>query len=467
VGAEHRSRHADVLKNAVPPHRLRGRCEGRAGLWLVPALLIIGATGVALLDGPAATMSATAAQADIPVAVDTVPGSAALASDSASPAPRGQQPVRPAPSRGIYLNAWAAGSTRKLARLIDLAHRTEINTFVIDVKEVGEISYTSRVPLAVDVAASRRYIRDPAGVLDRVTAAGVHPVARIVVFRDTILARARPDLAVQHENGGIWTDRHGKPWVDTYNRDVWDYNIAIAREAVELGFREIQWDYVRFPDSPASWLATAVWPAQEGRTRAQGVREFLLYAREQLSDLDVPITADVFGLTTSAADDMGIGQNWESMADAVDVLLPMVYPSHYAPGSYGLESPNAEPYAVVRRALGDAVARSSEIPCAAAIQPWLQAFTLGPPRYTSAHIREQVRAVQDAGLQEWVLWHPGSDYPEAAFEPAGKPPASRDTVLPPDTTAHDGVPPGAQDSFSSRRAPACETGVPERSGGPV
>ena len=106
----------------------------------------------------------------------------------------------------------------------------------------------------------------------------------------------------------MWVDRHGVPWVDTFNRDVWDYNIALARESVELGFREIQWDYVRFPDALASYLANAVWPARGGRTKEEGVRDFLLYARDQLADLDVPITADVFGLTLSVAGDMNIGQ---------------------------------------------------------------------------------------------------------------------------------------------------------------
>lgn len=122
------------------------------------------------------------------------------------------------------------------------------------------------------------------------------------------LARARPDVAIVTLEGGVWVDRHGVPWVDTFNRDVWDYNIALARESVELGFREIQWDYVRFPDALASYLANAVWPARGGRTKEEGVRDFLLYARDQLADLDVPITADVFGLTLSVAGDMNIGQ---------------------------------------------------------------------------------------------------------------------------------------------------------------
>jgi hypothetical protein len=319
--------------------------------------------------------------------------------------------ARPAAVRGIYLNAWAAGSDRKLTRLIDLANATEINTFVVDVKEAGEISYRSAVPLAHEIGAGRVYVRDMKGVLDRLKANGIYPVARIVVFRDPILAEARPDLAVQKVDGtGVWEDTHGYKWVDSFNRAVWDYNIAIAREAIRLGFSEIQWDYVRFPDVPLSHMRTAEWPARNGRTKEDGIREFLLYAREQLADLNVPITADVFGLTVSAGDDLGIGQRWAKMVDATDALLPMIYPSHFARGSYGIAEPNAEPYDVVKTALEHARRRTADVPNAARVIPWLQDFTLGPPRYSPWHVRAQIRAVYDAGYDEWVLWHPGSNY---------------------------------------------------------
>src|SRR5690606_28898603 len=121
----------------------------------------------------------------------------------------------------------------------------------------------------------------------------------------------------------------------------WDYNIAVAREAVMLGFSEVQWDYVRFPDVPQRYMREAVYPAQAGRSREDAIREFLEYSREQLADLGVPVTADVFVLTVSAGDDMGIGQRWSKMVDVTDVLLPMIYPSHFARGSYGIPVPNA------------------------------------------------------------------------------------------------------------------------------
>lgn len=329
--------------------------------------------------------------------------------------------AKPAAVKALYLNAWAAGSQRKLARLIDMADKTEVNSFVIDVKEGGEVSYQSKVKLAVQVGAARDYIRNPRRLLDSLRAHNIYPIARIVVFKDPVLAEARPELAVKNKDGTVWKDNKGKAWVDTYNRAVWDYNIALAREAIELGFSEVQWDYIRFTDAPMSYRARAVYPAAAGRRMEDAVREFMLYARQQLADLKVPVTADVFGLTTSTQGDMGIGQEWEKMVDAVDVILPMVYPSHYIRGNYGLSNPNAYPYRVIYRSMQDAIARSKTVPNAGTIRPWLQAFTLGPPRYTPAHVRAQIQAVYDVGLTEWVLWSPGSNYELAALAPEGGP----------------------------------------------
>src|SRR5688572_23009519 len=321
----------------------------------------------------------------------------ANAADSivATPAPpEPQLPPRvakPEAVKALYLNAWAAGSPRKLARLIDIADKTEVNAFVIDVKEAGELSYPSKVKLAVEIGANREYIRNVRRMLDSLRAHDIYPIARIVVFKDPVLAEAKPAFAVKNKDGTVWKDNKGKAWVDTYNRGVWDYNIALAREAIELGFSEVQWDYIRFTDAPLSYRARAVYPAAANRSRQDAVREFMLYARQQLADLKVPVTADVFGLTTSTKGDMGIGQEWEKMVDAVDVILPMVYPSHYIPGNYGLRSPNSAPYRVIYHSMQDAIARSKPVPNAGTIRPWLQAFTLGPPKYTPAHVRAQIQ----------------------------------------------------------------------------
>ena len=344
----------------------------------------------------------------------------AVAATPAAPPPVARV-AKPEQVKALYLNAWAAGSPRKIAKLIDVADKTEVNAFVIDVKEAGEVSYKSKVKLANDVGATREYIRNISRLLDTLRAHNIYPIARIVVFKDPVLAEARPDMAVKNKDGTVWKDNKGKAWVDTYNKAVWDYNIDLAREAINLGFSEVQWDYIRFTDAPMSYRARAVYPAAAGRTRQAAVREFMLYSRQKLADLNVPVTADVFGLTVTTKGDMGIGQEWEQMIDAVDVILPMVYPSHYIPGNYGLSAPNAYPYRVIYRSMQDAIARSKPFSKPAIIRPWLQAFTLGPPKYGPAHVRAQIQAVYDVGLKEWVLWSPGSNYDVAALAPEGGP----------------------------------------------
>lgn len=325
----------------------------------------------------------------------------------------------PRPMRGIYLTAYAVGSPTKRARLIELARRTEINTFVIDVKEVGKLSYGTTVALADRVGADTFYtVPNMRAVLEEIRAAGIYPVARIVAFRDEVLAEARPDLSIVKADGSIWKDHHGYGWVDSFNRDVWDYNIAVAREAIEIGFAEVQWDYVRFPDVPSSHMKTAVWPAREGRTKEDAIAEFLAYSRAELSDLGVPVTADVFGLTTSAGNDLGIGQNWRKMVSNTDALLPMIYPSHYARGSYGIQQPNANPYDIVLTALKWAKRNSADAENPARVRPWLQDFSLGKPSYGPAYVRAQIEAVYDAGYEDWVLWNAASNYTEEALADA-------------------------------------------------
>ncbi len=324
---------------------------------------------------------------------------------------------RPDTLRGIYLNAWASGSTARVGELIEWAGRNGVNTFVIDVKDAsGYVSHRTSVPLAQAVGADRDLrIRDLPALLARLREAEIYPVARIVVFQDPVLARARPEMTVLDPTGATWVDGRGDRWVNPWDRRVWDYHVDLAREVAALGFPEIQWDYVRFPDRPARELESARYPGADGRPRTAAIRGFLLHARERLADTGVRVTADVFGVTTTARTDVGIGQLWETFIDAVDAAHPMVYPSHYARGSYGFENPNAHPRAVVRRAMEDALLRSAAVEGAGEVIPWLQAFTLGQPPYGAPEVLEQIRGVHDAGLREWILWNPGSRYPAGSI----------------------------------------------------
>jgi hypothetical protein len=338
------------------------------------------------------------------------------------------QPVRwpapplnraPARMRAIYVNAWAFGGKR-FHELVRLADRTEINTFVVDVKDdTGYLTYRSEVPTAIAIGANQQLrARDVRDRLRIMRERGIFPVARIVVAKDPLLAAKRPQWSVQHVNGGLWRDRLDFAWVDAFNDSVWIYAAELAAEAVRLGFAEVQYDYVRFPDEPESRLASALFPGRRpGETKRQGVTRNLRLLRERTRDLDVPFTIDVFGLTTSARSDMGIGQYWEDLVTTADVVLPMVYPSHYMRGVYNLKHPNSQPYQVIRRAMQDALRRSAPLGETAEIRPYLQAFTLGQPRYTPELVREQIRAAEELGLESWVLWNPRSAYDPGIFRP--------------------------------------------------
>ncbi len=323
--------------------------------------------------------------------------------------------------RGLYLSAWVAGSSRRLDGLLTLARRTEINTFVIDIKDAsGYVSHRTRVPLALEAGADDDVrIRDLHGLLVKLKQAGIYPIARIVVIKDPVLAKFRPDLAVQDTAGGAWVDDKGIVWLNLFNEEVWKYHVALAKEVASYGFPEIQWDYVRFPDAPKAELARAVFPDSAGFSKPEAIRDFLQYSRKELAKEGVRVTADVFGVTTSASRDVGIGQVWKSFIDAVDVAMPMVYPSHYWEGSFGFEQPNAYPYQVVRHALRDALRQSSEVKGAGATRPWLQDFTLGKPPYGPPEVRAEIQATYDAGIQDWILWNPAGHYTEGALQPAG------------------------------------------------
>jgi hypothetical protein len=328
------------------------------------------------------------------------------------------EPVpRPSVVRGVYVNAQAAGSPTRLAGLLDIADASTLNSFVVDVKERGEVSYASAVPLVGEVGAERSFIEDLPGLLQDLRDHGIYPIARIVCFRDAILAQARPEWAIRTTTGAVWLDPESNlPWVDPYNPDVWAYNIELAREALAAGFAEVQWDYVRFPDVSDSVRATMVFPAQQGRSAGEAIEEFIATSRLDLAENPAPITADVFGRVIAESGASSIGQEWDRLVRVTDVLLPIVYPALYGPGSFGLPDPNAEPYELVRAAMDSAVSRLAVTPGAAATtRPWLQAYSWGSTAYGVQEILDQIRAVEDAGLDEWLFWHPESEYPTGAF----------------------------------------------------
>lgn len=333
----------------------------------------------------------------------------------------GDRVPRPDSLRALYVNAWAAGGRTRMRELIRIADETEINAFVIDIKESDTyLTHDSTgIALAREIGADTmprsKWLPE---LVDTLQAHGIYPIARIVVFKDRMLAEKKPELAIRHTDGSVWLDQKGKPWVNPYDRRVWDYNVAIAKEALDMGFSEIQWDYVRFPDVTDARRRTMAFPGSNGKPRDQNIEEFILYSRRQLAEYQVPVTADVFGLVTHLEGDVGIGQNWERVIAASDAVLPMVYPSHYFGGVYGFSQPNAHPYEMVRISMQDAVERTRAVQrqgrTTGEIIPWLQAFTADYLRdgitYGASHVRQQIAATYDSGLKSWVLWNPGSKY---------------------------------------------------------
>jgi hypothetical protein len=352
---------------------------------------------------------------------------AAVASTAAATPGGASRVARPDSMRALYVNAWAAGSRDRMRELIRIADATEINSFIIDIKESDTfLTYDSTaIPLAREIGADQR----PATkwlpeLVDTLNAHGIYSVARIVVFKDRMLAEKKPEFAIRHTNGGLWRDKKGGAWVNPYDSRVWEYNISIAKEALDMGFGELQWDYVRFPDVTNTTRATMVYPGAGNKNRRDNIRDFILYSKQQLKPYGVPVTADVFGLVTHDEEDVQIGQHWETVIAAADAVLPMVYPSHYANGHYGFSKPGLVPYNLIRVSLTDAVVRtkfladSAKVPVGE-IRPWLEAMSIRGLSYGAREVRQQIQATYDAGLKSWALWNPGSKFTE--FEDALRP----------------------------------------------
>lgn len=311
--------------------------------------------------------------------------------------------------RGIHLSAWVAGTEKYKKRFEPYFAEDKINTVVIAIKEyegqiyieVPEIKKKYNSPI-IPIPKIEQY-------LDELKSKGVYPIARIVVFKDNYLAKNFPQLAVKTPDGSIWKDYKGNSWTDPYNKEVWDYNITVAKQAVELGFEEIQFDYIRFPSDGNTKLCRYS-QKHTSMTATEILVEFLKYAKTQI---EVPISIDVFGLTPSVNHDMGIGQRFLQMVEVVDFVSPMMYPSHYRKGEYGIPDPNKEPYKTVFRTISDAKKLLGEQ--IYKLRPYLQDFSLGY-RYGPEEVKAQIRACYDNGIFDWLLWDPKCMYTLEAIE---------------------------------------------------
>src|SRR5437764_2381112 len=312
-------------------------------------------------------------------------------------------------ARGLYVYRFGANSRRR-KKLIAIADSTEINALIIDVKDEFGLNFDSSDPMLKKNAGTQVKAHNLRSLVDTIRAHGILPVARIVVFKDSVTARNNPNHTIRKADGTPWHDKKGQTWVNPYANAIWEYNFRVAEEAIKMGFGEIQFDYIRFPE-PYKSLPPQVFPEQAGRSKPQVLAEFLSTARARFAKLGVRTTADIFGLVTTVGGALEVGQKWEAITESVDVVLPMVYPSHYPPGSFQLPHPNADPYDVIHIAIARARERDEKLDIKAEhVRPWLQAFSLGKPAYDAHEIEEQKRAVYDSGYDGWVMWEPGSRY---------------------------------------------------------
>ncbi|MFB9326022.1 putative glycoside hydrolase [Paenibacillus aurantiacus] len=318
--------------------------------------------------------------------------------------------------KGIYVTAHSAGGSR-MATLLKLLDDTDLNGMVIDVKDdYGYITYPTENQELLKLGKPQKYIRDMPALMKKLSDHDVYPIARIVVFKDTILARSHPELSYRRQDGSVWANGKGDSFVNPYKKEVWDYNIAIAKEAVKLGFKEIQFDYVRFPEGFEKKADSLVFDKTK-ESRVDAVAGFVKYAKAQLEPLGVRVSVDIFGYAASVPAAEGIGQDFVKISKYVDVICPMVYPSHYSTGWFGVKEPDTNPYATIKGSMVDTHKKLDPIGSfKPVIRPWIQDFTaswLGKGhyiKYGKTEVEAQIKALKDTGIDEYLLWNAGNKY---------------------------------------------------------
>ncbi|MBS4535034.1 putative glycoside hydrolase [Clostridium sp. D2Q-14] len=333
--------------------------------------------------------------------------------------------------KGIFVTGSSLSHKDKFNNLIKLTNETEINSMVIDIKDdSGILTYESNIPLAQEIGANEivkiSNKDDFSKIMQDVMSNDVYPIARIVTFKDRVLGFERPDLAIKDKSGSVWKDNSGNAWLNPYNEDAWEYPIQLAEEAASMGFKEIQFDYVRFP-TDGNRNNIDYGEIGNRKEKADAIAEFLEYARKRLNEKGVYVSADIFGDIINVKGDSAIGQQLEMLGENTDILSPMVYPSHYGLGFYGFDYPDTKPYEIVNRAMNDAIDRLNVIPEKerAIIRPWLQDFSAPWLKnsygsnyitYGPKEVRAQINATCDAGLEEWILWNAANNYTKGALE---------------------------------------------------
>lgn len=345
----------------------------------------------------------------------------------------------PEPVKALYVSSWVAATPKILERVLKLVDDTETNAVVLDIKDAtGRVSFLVDDPTIKDTGSPENRIKNIKELLERLHAKDIYIIGRISTFQDPYLAKAKPEWALKKlSDGGVWKDRKGLAFLDPANEDVVNYMIALGKASFDLGFDEINYDYIRYPSDGN--VKDINYQLAEGETRADNIAQFAEKLNRELKQYPgLMLSADLFGLTTTEKTDMGIGQVFERMLPHFDYIAPMIYPSHYNNGEYGIKNPSEQPYETVMKALAGAkhkidVLASTTTQSASGtpittvdteqaaamykkIRPWLQDFSIRGTTYDAAKVRAQIKATYDSGLTSWMMWDPANKYTEAAYQ---------------------------------------------------
>ncbi len=336
-------------------------------------------------------------------------GAPPVPAETARPADGGRVDHR-LPATGVYMTASTAGSSKGLS-LADQVIQAGGNAIIFDVKDQpGDLSYMSKVALARTIATgSLAAIDRPAVLVDKLHQRGLHVVARLACFYDVRLATHRPDLVPRSKEGGLWSERGVPNWVDPSLPEVQQYLLDLAAEAAELGVDEIQLDYVRFPTggNPSDALFSFD-PTQVAKHEI--ITEFVRRVRLVVAKRDVLLSADIFGVAAwgREADVLSTGQLPEDLLPHLDVVSPMLYPSHFSSGFHRIEDPTAYPYFFVYEGCRRLKLMAEEN--GVAVRPWIQAFPHGVTQFSRLFVTEQMLGAQEGGAAGWMLWIQSNRY---------------------------------------------------------
>ncbi len=321
--------------------------------------------------------------------------------------------------KGLYMTSWVAGTPSLRAKIVELVDTTEANALVIDIKDdTGRVSFEVWDEELKKEGSEDVRIKDLREFIETLHKKDIYIIGRIASFQDPYMVKKYPERAVKKASDGlVWRDRKGLSWIDAGSQEHWKYLVSLANESYKAGFDEIQFDYIRYPSDGN--MNDIAFPYSQGKVKHEVIRSFFEYLSKELRPTGMKISADLFGMTTTNVDDLNIGQVLEDSFLNFDYVSPMVYPSHYPSGFYGIKNVNAEPYKVVNISMQKAMDRlktyhETVASTTVEFRPWLQDNNY-PVTYTADMVRAQIQATYDAGIDSWMLWDAGNTYTREAL----------------------------------------------------